>query len=402
MSHPVSPPEAALPDTRNPAGEAPRGVEPGVKPAGSLPRLVFLWENFGPMHADRCDAVAAEVRGEAEVVGLELYGQSDTYDWVPETGEGFRKVTLHPASRPTGLALLRSLAAFRRREGRAIWFMCHYSWMPVFAFACLLRLRGDRVYTMGCSKFDDMPRRPFREWVKSWFLKPYQGAIGSGFRTRDYFRFLGIPEKRITGVYNTVSLDRIRRMSEGQPAPEGIPFGERHFTIVARLVPKKNLFVALEAYALYAAADPAPRPLHLCGSGPLEAELRARAEALGIAERVIFHGFLQTDAIARLLTSTLALVLTSTEEQFGNVVIEAQAMGVPSILSDICGARDSLVRTGVNGFVVEPDNPEGFAFFMRLLATDRDLWEHQCRGAADYAPRGDVPAFAAGVRELMK
>ena len=120
MSHPVSPPEAALPDTRNPAGEAPRGVEPGVKPAGSLPRLVFLWENFGPMHADRCDAVAAEVRGEAEVVGLELYGQSDTYDWVPETGEGFRKVTLHPASRPTGLALLRSLAAFRRREGRAI------------------------------------------------------------------------------------------------------------------------------------------------------------------------------------------------------------------------------------------------------------------------------------------
>ena len=56
------------------------GDTPGAQASGRLPRLVFLWENFGPMHADRCDAVAAAVRGEAEVVGLELYGRSDTYD----------------------------------------------------------------------------------------------------------------------------------------------------------------------------------------------------------------------------------------------------------------------------------------------------------------------------------
>jgi hypothetical protein len=45
-------------------------------------------------------------------------------------------------------------------------------------------------------------------------------------------------------------------------------------------MPKKNLFVALEA--LYAKGERTPRPLHLCGSGPLEEQLRARVSELGL------------------------------------------------------------------------------------------------------------------------
>ena len=65
-----------------------------------------------------------------------------------------------------------------------------------------------------------------------------------------------------------------------------------------------------------------------------------------------------------MLRKSLALILPSTEEQFGFVVLEALALGIPVIVSENVGARDLHVRTGVNGFIFEPDNEKGLAFFM--------------------------------------
>jgi len=94
------------------------------------------------------------------------------------------------------------------------------------------------------------------------------------------------------------------------------------------------------------------------------------------------------------------LILPSTEEQFGQVVPEALAMGLPIIISANCGARDELVRTGVNGFVVESDNAEGMASFMLLLATDEALWRRMCIATARFMPHGDVTEFTNGVAKL--
>ena len=108
-----------------------------------------------------------------------------------------------------------------------------------------------------------------------------------------------------------------------------------------------------------------------------------------------------TDGVARILATTLALILPSVEEQFGNVVIEAQAMGLPVILSDVCGARDHLIRTGVNGFVIEPDNPLGLSFFMTMLSEDEELWRRMATAAAEGADKGDVRQFSVAVRSFV-
>lgn len=365
----------------------------------TLMPIIFLWDNFGPLHADRCDAVALAAPNR-EILGLELYGSSDVYEWNTEVGTRFKKTTLFKHGRPRRQTLLKALFQFRKMKGRGIWFLCHYDWPEIFLFAIWLRFLGDKVFTMGCSKFDDHPRLAFREWQKSFFLAPYQGAIGSGSRSRDYFRFLGINSAKVVGEYNTVSLARIRLLAGAIPAPDGLCYAERHFTIVARLVSKKNIASALNAYAHYQRLDPNPRDMHICGSGPLEGELRSQAAALGISEKVFFNGFVQTDVIARFLATTLTLILSSTEEQFGNVVIEAQSMGLPVILSSNCGARDNLVRSGVNGFVVEPDNPEGMAWFMAQLAMNEDLWAKMCKSTTEFAKLSDVAAFANGALYL--
>ena len=365
-------------------------------------RVVLLWDNFGPLHADRGDSVASLIAPN-DVLGLELHAKSSVYDWRAETGISFNKVTLFKDSSPRGLRLFLSLIKFyknREKNFKHVWFLCHYDWFEIFIFALWLRVSGQRVFTMGCSKFDDVPRLAWREWLKSFFLIPYQGAIGSGSRSREYFCFLGLPKDQIVGEYNTVSLARVRRQSGSEPAPAGASYEARHFTIVARLVPKKNLGVALRAYALYFHANQFPRSLHLCGAGPLEEELRQLCVELRIQQGVVFHGFVQADAVAHILATSLILILPSVEEQFGNVVVEAQAMGLPVILSDNCGARDRLVRSGVNGFVIEPDNSEGLAWFMRKFSSDEALWRRMCLSAQEYAQRSDVAVFAEGVRQL--
>lgn len=361
-------------------------------------KLIFLWENFGPMHVDRCDAVA---KSGLDVIGLELYGRSDTYDWIPETGESFQKVTLFTEGRPRGLALVKALIVFRLKNGKANWFFSHYDWKEIFIFAAFLRLLGDKVYTMGCSKFDDWSRTSVREALKRPFFWPYRGALGSGIRSKEFFHFHGFKENDVQVECNTLSLERIRKLSGVQPAPLGTHFTDRHFTIVARLVPKKNLHMALDAYAKYKEINTDVRPLHICGSGPLVQELKDKAKILNIDNNIVFHGFVQTEDIAKLLGSSIALILPSTEEQFGNVVIEAQAMGLPVLLSDVCGARDRLVRSAVNGFIFEPDNPNGLAWFMNTLVNDKNLWEKMCLASTEFGARGDVASFAKGIHALI-
>lgn len=366
--------------------------------------LALLWDNFGPLHQDRVRAVAQAFGAERRVVGLELGSMSDTYGWEGFDDCGFEKLTLFPdkdLSEMSTWSLLRKLVAASNKLGRGDYILCHWNVKAIFLFAIWLRMTGSKVYTMGCSKFDDKPRSAMREALKSLMFLPYSGGIASGRRSIDYFRFLGIPAVRLVGEYNTVSIDRIRRLSGQAPAPAGTPYAERAFLSVARLVPKKNLGMLLEAYALYLRdTTTPPRPLIICGSGPEESGLKAQAGALGVDEQVTFTGFVQTGVVAEHLGRALALLLPSAEEQFGNVVPEAQAVGLPVILSDNAGARDLLVRSAVNGFVIEPDNPAGLAFFMRVLAEDEALWTRMTHAATAAAAGGDTAEFCRAIQTL--
>jgi len=222
-----------------------------------------------------------------------------------------------------------------------------------------------------------------------------------GVRGRDYLRLFGFDPKRIEFGYDTVSTDRICRLAGAPPAPEGMDFRDRHFTIIARLVPKKNIAMALEAYAVYSrAAGAAARELHICGSGVLENELRKKAIDLNL-DKVVFRGFVQAPEIARVLASTLALILPSIEEQWGLVINEAIAMGLPILCSINVGARDLLVRVGVNGFTFEPSSPDELAYSMNFVASDEAKWRSLAEGSARMTPLADSRCFGTAVRRMV-
>ena len=368
-----------------------------------LPRLALLFAQFSAYHVDRCEAVAERMGDRFEVLAVEVATRSETYAWDPSGAVGgTRKLTLFPGASYDSVDWLRRLFA----QFKALW-RCRvvlvgigYNQPDIVILSWLLRLLGVRVIMLSESKFDDKPRRAGFELFKALLLSAYCAAIVGGRRQIEYARFVGFRTRPVMPGYDTVGLDRVRAMG-GPAAPQGLPYADRSFVFVGRFVAKKGLFDLIEGYALYArCAGDAARRLVLVGAGPEQAVLRSRVVELGIARLVDFPGFLGAEAVARQLAAALALVLVSREEQWGLVVNEALAFGLPVIVSEPVGSRDALVRNLINGFVVEPGSAKGLAAALRALASDTALWQRMVTASNARAWLGDTERLADAVEAI--
>lgn len=369
-----------------------------------LPTVGLLWAQFSAYHVDRCEAVARRMADKARVVTFEVSTTSTTYAWEPSSDiAGAEKITLFPGEAFEKISRMRR---FRKlfgalRKCDMVFFGVSYNEPDVIALSWLLRLWGVKVFMMTASKFDDFPRAVWFEALKALILSSYRGAIVGGRRQADYLRFFGFRKRVVLPGYNSVGLDRVRAQGGSVLAPAGPAFEDRHFIFVGRFVSKKNLFNLIEAYAIYIGmAGETARRLVLLGSGPLQSALRERLDALGIADKVDFPSFLPAAEVSSALSRSLALVLVSTEEQWGLVVNEALAFGLPIVASFPLGSCDALIRNLVNGFVVEPESIKGIAAAMHGISADRREWERMVAQSHSRAWMADSERFADAV-ELM-
>ena len=161
------------------------------------------------------------------------------------------------------------------------------------------------------------------------------------FAVSDYTRGIlvsryGINPAKVSVVYNAPDADELPPAT----APES---GARQPWVVflGRLTFQKGPDHFLRAAAEVAQLDPAARFL-ICGSGDMLDALKQQAQALGIAERVEFRGFLTPGAVDRLLAQSSLLVMPSVSEPFGLVALEALRAGTPVVLSRQSGVREVL------------------------------------------------------------
>ena len=127
-------------------------------------------------------------------------------------------------------------------------------------------------------------------------------------------------------------------------------------------------------------------------------ELGSLVEALGLAERVTFLGFV--DDVASVLRGSDCLVHASViPEPFGQVVVEGMAAGLPVIASDAGGPAE-VITDGVDGLLCPPGDVEALASLLRRVAGDRELRVRLGAAglvrAADFTP----DAVAAQVRAV--
>lgn len=365
-------------------------------------RIALIWEQFAPYHIDRIEAVGQRLAGRAEVVAVEVATTSQTYGWKPSGGiENARKLTLFPGESYERIHPLRRFwRQWRAVRGcSTVIIGVSYAHADIIIMSWLLRLSGRKPVMITDSKFEDRPRLASREFAKGLLLKAYRAVIVAGRRQRDFVTMLGFRRNNILPGCDTVGVERIRREAHSAGQTD---YNRRDFICVARLVPKKNLFTLVAAYARYVELETgSPRRLVIAGSGDLAGPLAQHAAVLGVTQLVEFIGFVDAVEVSRRLASSLALLLLSREEQWGLVVNEAIALGLPVIVSHAVGSGDVLVRNLINGFLFEPDAIEGPARAMHLLATDQTLWLRMCAASTERIWLADSERFADAVEVLV-
>ena len=235
------------------------------------------------------------------------------------------------------------------------------------------------------SQAKDYPRRRLPEWLKARLVSLYDAALVSGQPHARYAISLGLSQAQIWSGYSVVD-NHFWQMHAEQVRAQPTPWRERYglptrfFLTASRFVAKKNIAGLLNAYADYVRQSTAPAwSLVIVGDGELAPSLRRQVAALGLTQLVHFPGYLAAEEMAHYYGLASAFILASAyAEQWGLVVNEAMAAGLPVLVSDICGCAPDLVIEGVTGFTFSPREPAALTGLLR----------HCAEGAVDLAALG--------------
>jgi len=344
--------------------------------------LIIMHNNFGPYHLARLNTVSKMGKKLGlEVVGLELASQEDIHPWRIDTLPlEVKKYAVFPHKaieqvRPWSL-VWGTWCILKKLNLQALALSLDRQTFPalltVLAWA---KLHRRVAILMMDSKYDDFPRRPWKEWAKRRVMSLFDAAIVAGERSKAYAEFLGIPPQRIFVGYDVVDNDYFSRQAaavreNAAALRQQHQLPENYFLYVGRLTEKKNLGGLLEAYESYCKeAGPRAWTLVICGSGPLEEQLRQQARQLNLSQ-VIFAGFKQLDELPLYYGLARCLITPSSHsEQWGLVVNEAMASGLPVLVSQACGCVPELVDEGVNGYTFNPYDVEALSRLMAKLSS---------------------------------
>jgi glycosyltransferase involved in cell wall biosynthesis len=187
-----------------------------------------------------------------------------------------------------------------------------------------------------------------------------------------------LPKERCLVVRNGV--DTKTFSPEGPKAELG---PGRWIVFLGRHDPQKRIHVLIRAFAKIAERVPDAR-LACAGWGPEEAALRALARDLGLAERVSFLGV--RNDVPELLRAASVFVLPSAAEGLPNALLEALAVGVPSVVTNIPGT-DEVVRDGEQALMVPVDDEVALAQAIERLLADEGLAKRLARAGSELVSR---------------
>lgn len=162
----------------------------------------------------------------------------------------------------------------------------------------------------------------------------------------------------------------------------------RHLIAAGRLVPAKGFDTLIDAAAhLHASGEQFTLTIH--GEGPDRSALEHQIACAGLHDIVTLAG--HTADLAPVLAGAALLVSSSRREGFGNVLIEAMAVGTP-VLATRAGGPDTFIEHDQNGFLVEPDDAAALAQTIAALLNDPARRERVRAAARDTAARYTVAA----------
>ena len=228
-----------------------------------------------------------------------------------------------------------------------------------------------------------LAKRGLRQWV---VMETVEDSGWRGVLKRlEYRRLFGRWRGQIHGVLATGHHTPEWVIARGMPAEQVFPFAyflpeqassisgvsdkarRFRFVFVGQFVERKRLDLLIAALGKLQRTDV---ELTLIGSGPLEFELRAAAEAV-LPGRVNWIGQLPVEKVPQVMATADCLVLPSRHDGWGAVVSEALMVGTPAICSDRCGSAGVVRASGHGGVFRSGDVSSLVVELERVLANGR-------------------------------
>jgi 1,2-diacylglycerol 3-alpha-glucosyltransferase len=340
----------------------------------------IIFHRLGPYHWARLNAAGALF----PTVALELSGESSEYRWDKIGGQGtFKRVTLFPEGdgrqeRPKELVNRVHKALDQHRPSS----VAIPGWSDRGALAALdwCQKTGTPSIVMSESQASDDERGYAKEAIKRRVVGMCSTGLAGGAPHAEYLARLGMASDRIFTGYDVVDNDYFATQSdaarnEAETLRVRLKLPKKYFLASNRFIAKKNLQRLLEAYSGYRQLSSRNGwKLVLLGDGALKPQLLAQIEQLGLADDVYLPGFKQYDELPAYYGLAGAFVHASTTEQWGLVVNEAMACGLPVLVSERCGCASNLVMNGTNGFTFNPlDVPALTHLLVRISGSESDL-----------------------------
>ena len=373
------------------------------------PAIAVVFHYIGPYHHARLNAAASRL----SVTGFEWLAKAHDAWGKAGSDARYHKVSLFPeaAHNNLGSSQLRRAfwSALEQANPDVVAVNGWNDFGSLVAADCCVR-RGIPMVVMSESARQDEPRTWWKEMIKRRVVGVYSAALVGGQRHVEYLVELGMPRDRIFTGYDVVDNAYFRRRAEevrSQKSDVRKQYGlsENYFLASARFIEKKNLPTLIRAYAAYrqkseASGNP-PWDLVLLGDGPLREILNTQLSTLNLHDHVHLPGFKQYDELPVYYALAKAFVHASTTEQWGLVVNEAVASGLPVIVSSRCGCAPDLVNG--NGFTFDPLNEQELAARLSQIASLPDderktLGDASYRVAADFAPE----SFGEGLEQATQ
>lgn len=212
----------------------------------------------------------------------------------------------------------------------------------------------------------------------------------------------GAPPSRIYDIPNAIDTRHARPASASERAAlrSSLRFnGGPVVCYAARMVPEKNGDVLLDAWAQVVRRNPRAQLLFL-GSGPEQARWEEQRTRLGLDGSVTFGG--RVSDVTPYFQSADAFVLPSSTEGLPMALLEAQACGLPAVVTPV-GANAEVVCDGENGLLVRVGDRDDLAEKLSALIDDGALRERMSRAArATVEDRYSVEQVGAATLRLYR
>jgi glycosyltransferase involved in cell wall biosynthesis len=244
------------------------------------------------------------------------------------------------------------------------------------------------VIWVGLSESSEKGRGPARQLLRRALLPRADAVLVNGRSGARYVRQLGARADRVVTVPLTSGLREVAI------AEASAPREARCLLYVGQLIERKGIVPFVAALGRWGRRHPAEQvTLQLIGDGPEAASL-ARVRLPGNVT-VRSNGHLPYGRIAQAYAQASLFVLPTLADEWGLVVNEAMAAGLPVLGSVYSQAVEELVKDGVNGWVFQPDDPAAVDTVLDQTLRVGAPELARMSAAAREAVRSLTPEFAA-------